>query len=443
MINSNTSNNITSSIDSLKLKQPICKTDSNDCAEQLIILGNGFDLACGLKSSYSDFFKYILASKNSTNYWYNIFQSIQYNENNNPSNWTDIESRILIELQNIEFLYSNSIFEEEKFPQECDILKEEISAKLNFYTHKPHLDLKSIFRTARILLGRSQHIIPSITYAKKYLKDDLLQLESDFKTFLEEQIEYENTIKNSPFKTTSKEDSTFSNYFIKSSCLLSYIIRPVLSNEFAQLFEVINKIPQMNSFDQLLSELGDMGYFYDNQSNEIIQNNILSFNYTQPVENTKIRNVHGSLISDNIIFGIDYDKLIGHFIQPPVKFSKSYRILENTNNSTLSITSKIDTIKFYGHGLGSADYSYFQAIFDTVDLYHSNTNLVFYWSAYNKDQKDVIRKDYIMRVVNLIEEYGKTFTNKDHGRNLLTKLQIENRLHIEEISIDLLFNSLN
>ena len=48
-----------------------------------------------------------------------------------------------------------------------------------------------------------------------------------------------------------------------------------------------------------------------------------------------------------------------------------------------------------------------------------------------------------MRVVNLIEEYGKTFTNKDHGRNLLTKLQIENRLHIEEIPIDLLFNSLN
>lgn len=28
-------------------------------AEQLIVLGNGFDLACGLKSSYSDFFKWL------------------------------------------------------------------------------------------------------------------------------------------------------------------------------------------------------------------------------------------------------------------------------------------------------------------------------------------------------------------------------------------------
>ena len=437
---SNTLNNITSSIDSLKLKQPICKASSTDCAEQLIILGNGFDLSCGLKSSYSDFFEYILKNNNYNNYWYNIFRSIQ---NNNPTNWTDIEARILIELQNIEFLYSNSIFEEEKFPQEYDILKKEISDKLNFHTHKTLLNLKSIFRTARILLGRSQHLTPSITYAMKYLKDDLLQLESDFKTFLKEQVEYENTMKNSPFRTTSKEEATFSNYFIKSSCLLSYITRHVLSNEFAQLFEVINEIPQMDSFDQLLSELGDMDYLYDNQSDEIIQNNILSFNYTQPVENARIRNIHGSLISDNIIFGIDYDKLIGHFIQPPVKFSKSYRILENKHNSTLSITSKVNTIKFYGHGLGSADYSYFQAIFDTVDLYHSNTILVFYWSAYNRDQEDLIRKNYIMRVVNLIEEYGKTFTNKDHGRNLLTKLQIENRLHIEEIPIDLLFNSLN
>lgn len=440
MINSNTSNNITSSIDSLKLKQPIYKADSNDCVEQLIILGNGFDLACGLKSSYSDFFEYILKNDNYDNYWYNIFRSIKYN---NPTNWTDIELRILVELQNIEFLYSNSIFTSSGYPPKYSELKQKIYDKLESSSKNPQLDWQSVLWTANTLVKRTFRFFAPITLAQQYLKDDLLQLENDFKTFLKEQIEYENTMKNSPFKTTSKEDSTFSNYFIKSSCLLSYITKHVLSNEFAQLFEVINKIPQMNSFDQLLSELGDMDYFYDNQSNEIIQNNILSFNYTQPVENTRIRNVHGSLISDNIIFGIDYDKLIGHFIQPPVKFSKSYRILENTNNSTLSITSKIDTIKFYGHGLGSADYSYFQAIFDTVDLYHSNTILVFYWSAYNRDQEDLIRKDYIMRVVNLIEEYGKTFTNKDHGRNLLTKLQIENRLHIEEIPIDLLFNSLN
>ena len=29
----------------------------NENKKQLIILGNGFDLACGLKSSYNDFFE--------------------------------------------------------------------------------------------------------------------------------------------------------------------------------------------------------------------------------------------------------------------------------------------------------------------------------------------------------------------------------------------------
>ena len=43
-----------------------------------------------------------------------------------------------------------------------------------------------------------------------------------------------------------------------------------------------------------------------------------------------------------------------------------------------------------------------------------------------------------MEVVKLIEEYGKTFTNQDHGRNLLTKLQLENRLILEKIDLDLL-----
>ena len=36
-------------------------------------------------------------------------------------------------------------------------------------------------------------------------------------------------------------------------------------------------------------------------------------------------------------------------------------------------------IKFYGHSLGEADYSYFQAIFDSVKLYEGDTRLVFYF----------------------------------------------------------------
>ena len=43
----------------------------------------------------------------------------------------------------------------------------------------------------------------------------------------------------------------------------------------------------------------------------------------------------------------------------------------------------IDLIKFFGHSLSTADYSFFQAIFDHVDLYQGEVRLVFYHRPYN------------------------------------------------------------
>ena len=40
--------------------------------EQLLIIGNGFDLACGLKSRYKDFFNTIPEEKYRDNFWYYI-----------------------------------------------------------------------------------------------------------------------------------------------------------------------------------------------------------------------------------------------------------------------------------------------------------------------------------------------------------------------------------
>ncbi|HFE9497204.1 TPA: hypothetical protein ACGAXP_001974, partial [Streptococcus agalactiae] len=148
-------------------------------------------------------------------------------------------------------------------------------------------------------------------------------------------------------------------------------------------------------------------------------------------------NIHGTLNDKNIIFGIDYDSLIDiqkdKNVTLPVEFTKSYRILQNGNIFQYPIPSELTFIKFYGHGLGEADYSYFQSIFDSINLYSSDTVLIFYWSCYNENIREQIKSQQVHAVHKLIEKYGDTFNNKNHGRNLFTKLQLENRLIIQEI----------
>lgn len=96
------------------------KEEGIEFFEQLIILGNGFDLACGLKSSYSDFFNYIFKNNYKNNYWYRVFEYSNGGESNTNNTWTDIESRILMELQNLEFLFRINLFKNIKEEIEND-----------------------------------------------------------------------------------------------------------------------------------------------------------------------------------------------------------------------------------------------------------------------------------------------------------------------------------
>ncbi len=166
---------------------------------------------------------------------------------------------------------------------------------------------------------------------------------------------------------------------------------------------------------------------------------ILSFNYTVLFDILNIKrpctfsNVHGTICGSqcekdcnslNIIFGID-DSVIPSAYSEMRLFSKTYRkmlsniepqsILPPKNNNTI-------VIKFYGHSLSKADYSYFKSIFDYYDLYSNyNVSLIFYYSK-GYENYDAVYK--------LINEYGKTLNNKDQGKNLLHKLLLENRLKI-------------
>lgn len=374
---------------------------NNEIIERLFIFGNGFDLSCGLKSSYSDFFKDIFLLNPTTyeedsknNFWLKLFKKLSNYNKPLLNNWTDIETQILLQLKNIEFLFDSYLILNLGNFEDSWNLKSKISYEIERPTTKMKsiLDVDSILITYQLLKKEYNHFeIKQFNIIQQKLKADLIKLEKYFQDYLTKHLKSKLEVEAS----TDDIATLLFDYRYRTSSLIKHLTRQYSGN---------------NSID-----------YY------------LSFNYTSPYNNRLIRNIHGTLEKGNIIFGIDYDKAKNNFNKPPIEFTKSYRILENKAISTVNISNDLDYICFYGHGLGEADYSYFQSIFDSVDLYHGKTKLVFYWTQFDDSNQYPIQ---VERVTNLIEKYGETFTNKDHGRNLFTKLLLENRIIFNYVNLN-------
>ena len=385
--------------------------------EQLLIIGNGFDLACGLKSKYTDFFDSIPEKTYSDNFWYYILDCLRHRKLLESENWADIELQIFNQLKNIEILYKDNFIHQLDKESDSDYI-----GYINNYLKQTRNDvikdsvtpesLEITYWGLVVTKKQGTDIPKTLEQALIFLFNHLKKLEQNFCVFLSDQYNKE---KDTMFSTTISQNDfepEYNNYFTCSMKLLNHILKAYDPNKYK------------------------MSNSQDNQTETYkfyASNDILSFNYTLPVQSFNWYNIHGRLSSNNIIFGINYDSLISHFTNTPIQFSKSYRILENGFFSNIRLSKDIKNILFYGHGLGEADYPYFQSIFDSIDLYHGNTRLIFFWDAYDENKKIELHKEMLNKVVNLIEKYGQTFSNKDHGRNLLTKLKIENRILIKEI----------
>lgn len=141
-------------------------------------------------------------------------------------------------------------------------------------------------------------------------------------------------------------------------------------------------------------------------------------------------------ISGEIVFGIDGTGRLDD--STVARFTKTYRLLALSQNDHVPPIAYseaggkgpagIETgfIKFYGHSLASADYSYFQSIFDMVSLYSSRVRLLFFYGDYSA----TAREETYQRVLNLLSAYGETMDNEDHGKSLIHKLILKGRLSI-------------
>ena len=233
-------------------------SNENQSLKQLIVLGNGFDLACGLKSTYYDFFDYIYGQKivNNTspnNFWYEIFKNYKQDT---IENWADIEEQILVQLKNIASLYNNGLLIEGKGNSETSSL-----------LHKGYNINNNHYLTAESLLLNC-YKVKSEKESQNILKNQLSILEKDFLEYLKIQI------------NETIYPNLFHNYYLKTLIMLCYIqcLNTKKYNKSNLIFEIQSASMYSRTLqkDKFKSEINNIQSEVNN--NETI---CLSFNYTK------------------------------------------------------------------------------------------------------------------------------------------------------------------
>lgn len=369
---------------------------------QLIILGNGFDLECGLKSSFGDF---VTARKN-------------YFLDANPSDEDPVFRKTIWDY----------ILSDREGANWCDIegaIAEWVAPKDPRHDPKTPLDLSS----SLVVFGKTLKKLNELNglgYGIQLNTNEAADRIADYlsKRFYGKRTQWN---KEELLDLTQEDLTTFECDFA------SY-----LSSE-------INRKPDyQQAAEALLKNLIRIGL--PNASEHEIGTSVLSFNYTSPKKFIRVDdnlasyvNIHGKLGCE-IVFGIDGTGRMNNLDALP--YTKTYRLMaldvpnigSIVHRRTMSFSSQthgaVDVIKFYGHSLGEADYSYFQAIFDAVNLYDGLTRLQFFIRPYAQRSVEEVREEMMGKVIRLLNGYGETLDNKDHGKNLIHKLLIEGRLQI-------------
>ena len=428
----------------------------------IFILGNGFDLNLGLKSSIYDF---IVAKffKNKREYFNEMFKRYEKNEHD-PI-----------------FLFLSLVFHDKKFINHDEFLQK---------FHENYFIFAYIWVNFGNFIKNKCQNFDNWTWsnAESFLKE-IVKVRRIFADYnYGGQVELNSSLKNS---INHWRDNSSQNV----SCF------NVTINGYDEIINLLGKL--LNSQNKFLSFLDEAVTFFEKDFNDYLikiidekdSNNeifnyklqkylaclfyhfsslsqsktfyCLSFNYTKPdhVEIDEIikqkypglhlnifcHNIHGSIKKDcnsespPIIFGIDDSENISG----STEFIKSYKIAKlrskiGPNNYMVLPACECDilNIYFYGHSLSKNDYSYFQAIFDKFNLYSNKVILHF---VYPCDPNSMNSSNYcnFEDIYNLIHMYGKSLDNEAKGNNLFSKLLLEDRLKIHFINWSELLRKLN
>lgn len=362
-----------------------------------LIFGNGFDLYCGLKSSYKDFFQrgqkfndlskifsefaeewpYKIYSNwlkiksiqdrfstdfSKANIWDFFFASrAPLNNRVHELNWCDIESLMADSLSGA----SQGTFWDDVYNQ----------------LYKPfNLNDRNdcLFFIVQVLKERTGHVLGREDFFK-YLKKELSSFEKDFGVFISQQI----AIYDNSFGVLKFENTNF------------------ISNQYKAIKFFGNKLHSIDTFN------------YDAISNNVYGVPCRNINSTTKHPIFGIKSIRGdSAYSDEYIF------------------TKTYRHLEDamdSNNTTFD--DSFEHALIFGHSLNRNDYDYFFPILDKLKMYDisAKNKIIFAYYIYDQKIEKEIREKQLKSISELFESYGE-YKKLNEPSTLLDRLTMFNKI---------------
>lgn len=422
--------------------------------KQLIVLGNGFDLACGLKSSYADFF---------------LQRFSELFCDGKAESFEEIEPILKKKQKEIlQKLWEISNASYQKFEEDFDYFKrysDEWCSDCNFN----RWDVFFLF--AQLCIGKDVKFyewqdVESVIYevisiallpyfrggSKISYKENLIidNRRFDGRGIFEEIVKYVSQTEKNDIVGIATE---LLNELKKFETIFAQFIE--------EQFELTRDNSYINRAVDLLQDISRGSTYMQGNTKNINQIDVLSFNYSldenfrSVIKDSRINswsNIHGvasfktpNAIKDKTdynrdlglpapIFGVDNHDIVNETNETDLRisFTKPYRVIENNVNGIRESNGYegVDLISIYGHSLGRADYSYFEALFDENNLYHSNCKIEYYYYPGKDEETKVIkRQEAITKMYSLLTDYGTTLSDT-HGGSIVNKLNLENRLSV-------------
>ena len=337
-------------------------------ANNLLIVGNGFDVEHSLKTHYSDFFDTInnrISSKNEiilNNHKYLIEDNYlllylleEYKQNKlQGNNWIDIETELKKIISLIEEINVNKFID-----------------NMNYY------------------IGGNEYTIIDKIQSKSsyYFKNCLFPfiIGNNYYKYINEHY-------NISIKILEKDLNELTNM------LRDYLLEQDISN--------LTKTKDISDIDYKITH-------------------VLSFNYTDTfrqlysdIDNNKIDFIHGSLNKNNLVLGInetlteDTENKIIDTVYFKKYFQRIYKKTDYQYVSWLDSTDSqnyadFDTVYIHGHSLDESDKEILEKIINSVLKKDTSTVKIFYYDE----------KHYRQEVTNLIKVLGKDVFQKYYFQN--------------------------